>query len=234
MATTIHIREIRPSEKEAREMESLGLQAFTNVAMHSALFPRGEESREEQLRWRSQRFRTNLQNPMKHFVVAVEETEMDDGTSKDQIIGWAQWAAPPAVPQPEKSEEEKAKEMQEKMRSWPDAMDKEAYKKILEGFAELDKQWLAGDDPTNYWVLDVLAVHPGHQRKGLGSKLTRWGIERAAKEGKGVGLISRPTAKRLYASLGFQTFGPERYAGGDSQTAMRLERPSRSASASSP
>lgn len=212
-------------------MESLGLQAFTNVAVHRAMFPRGEETREEELRWRSQRFRTSLQNPTKRFVVAVEETVSGDGTSENHIIAWAQWASSPAAPEPEKTDEEKAKELQERMKSWPDAMDKEAYRNILEGFAELDKQWLAGDDSSNYWVLDVLAVHPGHQRKGLGSKLTRWGIEEAAKEGKGVGLISRPTAKRLYASLGFQIFGPERYVGGDSQTAMRLERPVRPAAA---
>ncbi|KAH8910705.1 acyl-CoA N-acyltransferase [Coniochaeta sp. PMI_546] len=225
MATTIHIREIRPSHEEAREMDSLGLQAFTDVATHKIMFPGGEATREEELRWRSQRFRTSLRDPTKRFVVAVEETVLENGTPKNQIVGWARWTAISAVPEPEKSPEEKAKEMEEKMKSWPDAMDKEAYKKILAGFAELDQQWLAGDDPTNYWVLDVLAVHPDHQRKGIGSKLTRWGTEEAAKEGKGVGLISRPTAKRLYASLGFQVFGPERHAGADSQTAMRLEKP---------
>jgi hypothetical protein len=151
MATTVHIREIRPSDDEAREMESLGRQAFTNVAMHRVIFPRGEETREEELRWRSQRFRTNLKNPTKRFVIAVEEMVLSDGTSKDQIIGWAQWTVPSGVPEPEKSEEAKAKEMQEKMNAWPDAMDKEAYKKILEGFIELERQWLAGDDASNYW-----------------------------------------------------------------------------------
>ncbi len=151
MAAMIHIREIRPSDEEGREMESLGLQAFTDVAMHKVLFPKGEETREVELGWRSQRFWTNLRNSSKRFVVAVEETALNDGTSKKEIIGWARWTSAPAVPEPEKSEEDKAKEMQEKMKSWPDAMDKEAYKKILEGFVELDKQWLDGDDPSDYW-----------------------------------------------------------------------------------
>lgn len=132
-------------------MESLGLQAFTNVALHRAMFPRGEETREEEQRWRSQRFRTNLQNPNKRFVVAVEETVSDDGTSEEHIIAWAQWASSPSAPEPETTDEGKAKELQERMKSWPDVMDKEAYRNILEGFAELDKQWLAGDDPRNYW-----------------------------------------------------------------------------------
>ncbi|KAB5563587.1 acyl-CoA N-acyltransferase [Coniochaeta sp. 2T2.1] len=221
MTTTIHIREIRPSVSEADEMDALGLQAFTNVAVHRVMFPKGEETKDEELRFRSQRFRNSLKDPSKRFVAAVEETE-----SRSTIIGWARWT-PSLEPEPAKSQEEKDKDMQEKMKSWPDAMDKEAYRKILDGFDELDRQWLAGDDPRNYWVLDVLAVHPDHQRKGLGNKLTRWGIEKAAKEGKGVGLISRPNAKRLYASLGFATFGLERIASGDSQTAMRVDRPAR-------
>ncbi|KAB5580461.1 acyl-CoA N-acyltransferase [Coniochaeta sp. 2T2.1] len=226
MTTTIHIRKIQPSAAEADEMDALGLQAFTNVAIHRLMFPKGEETRDEELRFRSQRFRNSLSDPSKQFVVAVEEAVLDDGTSRREIIGWARWTSAPE-PEPETSQEEKDKEIQEKMKSWPDAMDKEAYRKILEGFDELDRQWLAGDDPRYYWVLDVLAVHPEHQRKGLGSKLTRWGIEKAAKEGKGVGLISRPNAKRLYASLGFVACGPERIVSGDSQTAMRLERPAR-------
>lgn len=135
-------------------MESIGLQAFSNVPLHRMMFPRGEETKEEEQRWRSQRFRAGLKDPTKRFVVAVEETVLDDGTSKDRIIvGWARWAIPPptSVPEPEKSEEEKEKEMREKMDAWPDVMDKEAYRKILEGFAELEKQWLAGNDPRDYW-----------------------------------------------------------------------------------
>lgn len=132
-------------------MDSVGLQAFTDVATHKIMFPGGEATREEELRWRSQRFRTSLRDPTKRFVVAVEETVLENGTPKNQIVGWARWTAISAVPEPEKSPEEKAKEMEEKMKSWPDAMDKEAYKKILAGFAKLDQQWLAGDDPTNYW-----------------------------------------------------------------------------------
>jgi len=150
MTTTVHIREIRPSDGEADEMGSVGRQAFTNVGLHKMIFPRGDETREEELRWRAQRLRTSTKDPSKRFVVAVEETVSSDGTSRDQIIGWAQWAVPPAVLE-QKSEEDKEKDLARGMESLPDAMDKDAYRTLQEGFEELYRQWLAGGDPRDYW-----------------------------------------------------------------------------------
>ena len=150
MSTTIHIRAIQPSDSEADEMDALGLRAFTNVAVHRLMFPKGEETRKEEFRFRSQRFRNTLNNASKRFVVAVEETVLDGGTPRKDIIGWARWTSS-FEHEPKKSQEEQDAEMREKMKFWPDAMDKEAYRKILEGFHVLDEQWLAGDDPKNYW-----------------------------------------------------------------------------------
>jgi len=159
MTTTIHIREIRPSGKEASEMDSLGLQAFTDVPIHRIMFPTGEETREEERRWRSQRFRTSVKNPAKRFVVAVEETVMEDGSSRTEMVGWAMWT-PVAQPEVEKSEEEREEEWRERMDAWPDVMDKEAYRRILEGFRELQRLWLDGDDLRGYWgkVLSIVRV----------------------------------------------------------------------------
>lgn len=151
MTTKIHIREIRPSQAEVDQMESVGLAAFTNIAFHRLMFPRGEETRAEERRWRSQRLRGSLMNPAKRFVVAVEETVLEDGKSTSKIVGWSQWATPPDVLAPEKTEEEKENEWQERMKSWPDAMDKQAYRKIQEAFEGYEKQWLAGTDPRDYF-----------------------------------------------------------------------------------
>src|SRR4051812_31960321 len=105
MTTTIHIREIRPSDKEADEMDTLGLQAFTNVAIHKLMFPRGEETRVEEHRFRSQRFRASLKSTSKRFVVAVEETVLGDGTRREVIAGWARWDTAPTAPEKKIQEE---------------------------------------------------------------------------------------------------------------------------------
>jgi ribosomal protein S18 acetylase RimI-like enzyme len=63
----------------------------------------------------------------------------------------------------------------------------------------------------------TIAVHPNHQRKGIGRQLLDWGTQRAAKAGKDVYLISMPDGKRLYLGAGFEqvgvvdVFGQEQY-----------------------
>lgn len=55
--------------------------------------------------------------------------------------------------------------------------------------------------------LIILGVDPHHQRRGVGKRLVRWGLEQAAAEGQRVFLIATPEGKLLYESLGFQVLG---------------------------
>lgn len=52
--------------------------------------------------------------------------------------------------------------------------------------------------------LDLLAVHPSFQGRGLASKLLRWGLECADEEGVEVFLTSSPDGRRLYEKYGFE------------------------------
>jgi ribosomal protein S18 acetylase RimI-like enzyme len=58
---------------------------------------------------------------------------------------------------------------------------------------------------NNQIHLEIIATHPDYQRHGAGSKLTRWGIETASREGRLVTLIASPGAMGFYAHLGFST-----------------------------
>lgn len=53
----------------------------------------------------------------------------------------------------------------------------------------------------------VVAVKPGHQRKGAGALLTRWGLDLAEQLQLPVYLESSPQARRLYQKLGFEQVG---------------------------
>lgn len=62
-------------------------------------------------------------------------------------------------------------------------------------------------DIDEYWHLRELAVHPDHQRKGVGKMLVDWGIEKAGEEGVPLGLESSPVGRGLYEQRGFRFYG---------------------------
>jgi GNAT superfamily N-acetyltransferase len=57
------------------------------------------------------------------------------------------------------------------------------------------------------WYLEFLIVDPLHQRKGLGRKLVRYGLELADKEGVCASVIASEAGDGLYVSCGFVAVG---------------------------
>ena len=57
------------------------------------------------------------------------------------------------------------------------------------------------------WYLEILCVHPDFQRRGVGSVLLDWGLERARRRGEKVYLEASEFGKRLYDKKGFKEVG---------------------------
>ena len=57
---------------------------------------------------------------------------------------------------------------------------------------------------TERWWLDGLAIDPAYQRRGIGSKLMEWGMERSKEEGIPITLDASSAGLRLYQKLGFR------------------------------
>jgi GNAT superfamily N-acetyltransferase len=57
------------------------------------------------------------------------------------------------------------------------------------------------------WYLEFLIVDPLHQRKGLGRKLVRYGLELADEEGVCASVIASEAGDGLYVSCGFVAVG---------------------------
>ncbi len=53
----------------------------------------------------------------------------------------------------------------------------------------------------------LLATHPDFRRRGVGSKLCRWGIEMAKPRGWPATVLASPMGSQLYKGLGFKLLG---------------------------
>lgn len=76
-------------------------------------------------------------------------------------------------------------------------------------------------DVDNIWYLKVLCVHPNYQRKGIGTVLVNWGLDRARARGQKVYLEASEFGKGLYRRLGFEEVGTLEIEDGE----FRLETP---------
>lgn len=79
-------------------------------------------------------------------------------------------------------------------------------------------------DYPDLWLLSSLAVHPDHQRQGIGRKLVEWGLAQALQESVPVGLEASSKGTRLYEQLEFRTINQVDWEG-VTITAMLWDKP---------
>jgi ribosomal protein S18 acetylase RimI-like enzyme len=55
-----------------------------------------------------------------------------------------------------------------------------------------------------YIALNAIGVDSKYRRKGIGQKLTQWGIDKATAAEQDIWLIATDSGRRLYDSVGFK------------------------------
>lgn len=69
---------------------------------------------------------------------------------------------------------------------------------------------LAGSTPASVMALDICAVNPAFQRRGIASKLVEWGLNEAKERGDLEAITEASSMGRhVYAKLGFKPLGSE-------------------------
>ncbi|KAB8339212.1 hypothetical protein FH972_022146 [Carpinus fangiana] len=75
-------------------------------------------------------------------------------------------------------------------------------KTAFTGMIRTARHAVMGKERT-YWHLNILATRPGHERKGAGRMLLKWGTDKADKDGLDTFLDATPVGRTLYEKFGF-------------------------------
>lgn len=68
------------------------------------------------------------------------------------------------------------------------------------------------------WFLENLVVHQDYQRRGIGARLLRWGLDQAEAERVPCGVEASRAGLRLYEKMGFRKFDEMRYGNEEMET----------------
>jgi GNAT superfamily N-acetyltransferase len=89
---------------------------------------------------------------------------------------------------------------------WPNRAADPSKKTVLEDSAPFFAYHWSGARQEN-WYLDMLAVHPDHQKKQHGRELVQWGLDEAVMESVCASVIAADGKERFYGRCGFVEVG---------------------------
>jgi GNAT superfamily N-acetyltransferase len=123
-----------------------------------------------------------------------------------QIVSTAKWQIYPH----QRSEEELDQDAKDGSRDtmFSEGANVDAMKVFFAELAEKRRERFGGEP---YVLLSILAVHPEHQRRGLGALQLEYGLRKADEMGLQAYLESSPKGKGLYKKYGFVEEGTMRF-----------------------
>jgi GNAT superfamily N-acetyltransferase len=126
--------------------------------------------------------------------------------SESNIVSTAKWQIYPA--HRSSADLDRADEEGSRETLFSEGADVEAMKVFFGELAERRREKFGGEP---YVLLSILAVHPEHQRRGLGSMQLEYGLKKADEMGLRAYLESSPKGKGLYRKWGFEEEGTMRF-----------------------
>ncbi|EJT78398.1 hypothetical protein GGTG_03499 [Gaeumannomyces tritici R3-111a-1] len=198
----IHLRPATAADVPA--IARIGTAAFdpSTDALTAALWPerlRRGSGPHPQEAWRAARKAARLKDEGSIIMVAVERQQAPDDEA-ETVVGFAWWTRPGDAPAEPPSDEAMGE-------TYPPEMDRDAMAAMGETL-EAGVKAIFGEGVARHWYeLEVLAVDPNQQGKGIGRQLTERGLELAVREQKDVFLLSSSAGDALYSKVGFKPVG---------------------------
>ncbi|KAF5673200.1 puromycin n-acetyltransferase [Fusarium heterosporum] len=172
---------IRPAtHDDIPEMLNVFFSAFSSSPLNKRCFP--PSSPDVQV-FQTSFLQTSIDDKNENFMLVAEDNS--------QILGWARWARRGTPP--------RGKKLDPSM--FPASGDQATATDFFQKNADATVKHVAGE---KHWFLSTIATAKEAQRRGVGSALMRFGVERADEEGWMSYLNSSGEGRGLYEKFGFK------------------------------
>ncbi|KAM5352055.1 hypothetical protein ACJ41O_004778 [Fusarium nematophilum] len=186
----------RATKQDVPAMLDVFFSAFSSSALNQRCFPRSDPT--VQTFWSSW-IDKNIgadDDEATHMLVA-EESSSGSGSGSD-ILGWARWVRKP-VPSPPVT-------LSPAM--YPPAGDPDLAARFFQANVDATADIVGGEA---HWFLSIIVTAPEAQRRGVGSALMRFGVEKADDEGWMAYVNSSAEGRALYERFGFAVVGTSEF-----------------------
>ncbi|RGP68278.1 puromycin n-acetyltransferase [Fusarium sporotrichioides] len=161
--------------------------AFSSSPLNERCFP---PSSQEVQDWQENLIQRNIDNKDDNYMIVAEQDSC--------ILGWARWAR----------REQPLPGKQIKRSTFPTSGDQETARHFFQANNDAAIKYIAGE---KHWFLSTIAVAKEGQRRGVGSALMKFGVEKADEEGWMSYLNSSQEGKGLYGKFGFKVSGTSEF-----------------------
>ncbi|KAJ4326864.1 hypothetical protein N0V84_002690 [Fusarium piperis] len=174
---------IRPAtEQDIPSMLSVYFSAFSPSLFSQRCFP---SSSPDVQAWQADKLRSQIGAARGNHVLIAES---DSGS----VLGWARWVRRPAAPSTKTILSES---------DYPSSGDRALAVRLFQANADATCKHTMGE---SHWFLSTIATAREAQRRGVGSALMQFGVDKADEEGWMAYLNSSPEGKGLYEKFGFR------------------------------
>jgi len=179
---------------------SIYIRAFSAEHMNSFAMPAATCTPERKARWLLARFSGFFSKPELHMYKAVE-------SATDKTVAWSRWCFPYTLTEEEREERRRQLEQEERdvlegrRTKYPEGANVEICKALFGGLDEMRQKYV---DPSQTYVVHLLATDPDYQRRGLGSMLLRHGLAMADADSKKTYVEATELGYPVYLKLGWK------------------------------
>ncbi|TLD17976.1 uncharacterized protein PgNI_02576 [Pyricularia grisea] len=197
-APNLHVR--MATADELPKLLDIALESFGHNPYSQAIFSNAtdEERLTQGRRWREDRYRANFEKPGQHYLVVVQAPS--NRGDREEIAGWALWQQPRTEVDPDAAGGQTPKTVA----PLPSIINGQAIEARERALTDAYKKAFGEDGMRRMWAADIVVVDPRHRRKGVGSMLMRWGLDKAKKSETDAYIVATDIGRDMYLTVGFQ------------------------------